>query len=73
MHEQYISVDDAAKEMEIGRATAWKWIKRHELQTYRFMGDRKTYIRRQDLDRLRQPVPVGFQKKHTARVDRAVC
>jgi excisionase family DNA binding protein len=59
MHEGYISVDEAAQEMGIARATIWKWIKRAGLQTYRFMGERRTYVKRQDLEALRQPIPIG--------------
>jgi excisionase family DNA binding protein len=66
VNDQYISVDAAALELEVSRATAWKWIKRHELQTFRFMGDRKTYIRRDALARFREPIPVALQKKQAA-------
>ncbi len=45
MTDEYLSVDEAAKEMEVSRATMWKWVKRHELATFRFMGDRKTFLR----------------------------
>ena len=65
-HTDYISVDDAASEIKVSRATMWKWIKRHNMDTFRFMGDRKTFIRREDMALLREPVPVDFQKKQTA-------
>jgi excisionase family DNA binding protein len=45
MTDEYLSVGEAAKEMEVSRATMWKWVKRHELATFRFMGDRKTFLR----------------------------
>jgi excisionase family DNA binding protein len=66
MDRTYITVNDAAAEVEVSRATMWKWIKRHALPTFRFMGDRKTYIQRSDLDKLREPVRVDFQKKRAA-------
>ncbi len=62
----YISVDQAAEEMTVSRATIWKWIKRHDLATFRFMGERKTFIRKDDLAVLKQPVQVDFQKKQAA-------
>jgi excisionase family DNA binding protein len=72
MHEEYLTIKDAATRLDIGVSTLWKWLKLHEMQTYRFMGDRKTYIRVGDLEKLRGPVPVGFQtKKAAARHDRA--
>lgn len=72
MNPEYLTVKDAAAHMGIGISTLWKWLKLHEVQTYRFMGDRKTYVRVPDLERLREPLPVGFQtKKAAARHDRA--
>jgi len=64
--EDYISVDAAAEEIDVSRATMWKWVKRHDLPTFRFMGERKTFIRKADMARLREPVRVDFQKKLTA-------
>ncbi len=66
MHDQYVSVDEAANELDVSRATAWKWIKRHGLQTYRFMGERRTFVQRADLARLQEPIPVDFEKKQAA-------
>lgn len=66
MDDTYISVNDAADELDVSRATMWKWVKRQEMQTYRFMGSRKTFLKRSDLDQLRQPVPIGPAKKATA-------
>lgn len=66
MSEEYIAVDHAAVKSSVSRATMWKWIKRHEMATFRFMGDRKTYIRRDDLAKLSEPIQVDFQKKWEA-------
>ncbi len=66
MTREYLSVDEMAKELSISRATAWKWMRRHELPTFRFMGDRKTCVRRADLARFRQPIEVTPQKKQAA-------
>ncbi len=54
--DEYVSVDDAASELDINRVTMWKWIKRYELQTFRFVGDRRTMIKRSDLQRFREPI-----------------
>lgn len=56
MSDEYITIDDAAKEKEKSRATMWVWIRRHDLPTYRFTGQRKTFIRREDMERFSEPV-----------------
>ncbi len=58
MVDEYVAVDDAAKELGISRGSAWRWLKRHKLKTYRAMGDRRTLIRRADLATLREPLPI---------------
>jgi excisionase family DNA binding protein len=64
--EDYLSVDEAAAELQVSRATLWKWLRRHELATFRVLGDRRTLIRRTDLETLKQPVPVSGTKKLAA-------
>lgn len=66
MDERYITVNEAAESIGVSRATMWKWIKRHDIPTFRFMGDRKTYVQQDDLGKLREPVRVDFQKKRAA-------
>jgi excisionase family DNA binding protein len=66
MDERYITVSEAAVDTDVSRATMWKWIKRHDLPTFRFMGDRKTYVQRADLVKLREPIRVDFQQKKRA-------
>lgn len=66
MTENYLTVNELAEELEVSRATAWKWLKRGDVQTYRFVGDRKTYVKREAVQILRGPIPVDFQKKQAA-------
>ena len=66
MDENYLSVDAAAAELGVNRVTVWKWVKRYDLPTFRFLGDRKTYLRRDDVQRLREPIPIGETKKLVA-------
>jgi excisionase family DNA binding protein len=61
--EMYISVDEAADEIGVSRATFWKWIKRYEVPTFRFMGERRTFVRREDVAKLKEPIPVDPSKK----------
>ena len=66
MSKDYVSVDEAAADLGVSRGTLWKWIKRQELPTFRFLGERRTFIRREDVDRLRGPIPVETTKKLAA-------
>jgi len=62
----YISVDDAAADIGVSRATVWKWIKRYDLPTFRFLGDRKTFVQKADIERLKQPIEIDPTKKCAA-------
>ncbi len=66
MENSYISVDDAAADIGVSRATVWKWIKRYEMPTFRFLGERKTFVRREDIDRLKAPIEIDPSKKCAA-------
>lgn len=66
MDKQYLSVDEMAEEFSISRSSAWRWIREREIQTYRFVGDRKTYVKRDDLEKLREPIPITEPKKPVA-------
>jgi len=66
MAENYESVDEAAAEIGVNRVTVWKWIRQHDLPTFRFLGDRRTFLRREDVRRLREPIPVERSKKLAA-------
>lgn len=61
MAEDYIGVEDAARELGLGQATVWLLLKRRpELTRYRIPGrGKRTFIRRTDPPRLREPVPVA--------------
>jgi excisionase family DNA binding protein len=66
MSKDYLSVDEAAAELSVSRATLWKWLKRHEVGTFRLLGDRRTLVRRSDIERLKEPMPVEDAKKSAA-------
>ena len=66
MDSTYISVDDAAADIGVSRATVWKWIKRYDLPTFRFLGDRKTFVQKADIERLKQPIEIDPTKKCAA-------
>ncbi len=64
--ETYVSVDDAADELGVSRATLWKWIKRYDLPTFRFLGERRTFIQREDVTKMKEPIPINPAKKCAA-------
>ncbi len=66
MAQEYLSVDEAATELGVSRATLYKWIKRNEIGTFRIVGDRRTLMRRADVEKLKEPVPIGEAKKSAA-------
>ena len=66
MGQDYLSVDEAAAEVGVSRATLYKWIRRNEIGTFRIVGDRRTLIRRTDVEKLKEPIPIGEAKKFAA-------
>jgi excisionase family DNA binding protein len=64
--QDYLSVDEAAADLGVSRATLYKWIKRNDIGTFRIVGDRRTLVRRADVEKLKEPVPIGEAKKSAA-------
>jgi len=50
----YLSVDEAAQTIGWNRATVYEWTKRLNLKTYKFIGNRKTYLAEADVERLKE-------------------
>ena len=48
-----LSVDDAATELKTSRATLYAYMTIINAQRYRFRADRKTYITKSDVERIR--------------------
>ena len=57
--EEFIDTYDAATEIGVSRATIWNLIRRHNIERFRLPGELRTVIRRTDLEKLRQPIPLG--------------
>ncbi len=66
MSKDYLSVNEAAAELGISRATLWKWIKTQGIGTFRLLGDRRTLMRRADVENLKEPIPIEIVKKAAA-------
>ena len=61
---EYISADDAARELGVSRATFWRLMAARGVTRYKLPGERRSFIRRDDLERLGQPVPRGGRELH---------
>jgi predicted DNA-binding protein (UPF0251 family) len=57
--QKYISINEAAASVPVARGTLWRWVKATNTPTFRVLGDRRTLIRVEDLERLREPAPAG--------------
>jgi len=66
MSKDYLSVDEAAAELGVSRATLYKWVKRNDIGTFRIVGDRRTLMRRVDVEKLKEPMPIEEAKKAAA-------
>ena len=47
-----ISLDDAVKQFRIGKSTLFGWLAEGKLKRYKRLGDRRTFVSRQELERL---------------------
>jgi len=58
----YLTVADLAKEWSLGESTVWLMVKRSGITRYRIPGQgKRTFIKRRDLPKLREPIPVGVE------------
>ncbi len=63
---EFMSIPEMMLEHNISRSTAFKWIRDGEVTTYGFIGDRKTYVRREDIEQLRTQPVVAWSRTTTA-------
>lgn len=51
--EQYVSIADLAGQRGWpGKTALWTLVRRHKIKRYKFAGDKKTYVKRSDLERV---------------------
>ena len=65
--EGYVDIQEAAAELGVSEATMWNLIRHHEIDRYRIPGDRRTRIKREDLQTLRQPIKLDAPKRGRPR------
>ena len=55
MSQEFVDTYDAAEELRVSRPTLYRLLDQFEIKKYKLPGNRRTLIRRVDLDRLLQP------------------
>lgn len=48
-----LTLEEAEREYGLKRSTLYRWAKRGEVRVYRRPGDRKSYVRRAEVEKLR--------------------
>ena len=72
----YLTIDEVAAELGRSRPTVWVRLKRYGITTYRRPPDRRTFVRRADLEVLKQapapgpPVPITKKRGGNRRASR---
>ena len=65
--DEYLDVEQAAAELGLGQSTVWLLMKRAGVPRYRIPGrGKRTFLRRADLPRLKQPILVEPASKTAA-------
>jgi len=52
--QEYFSVDEVAQIIGWNRATVFEWVKALGMQKYKFLRNRKTYLKASDVERLQE-------------------
>ncbi len=64
MEGDFLDIAQAAQELGLGQSTVWLLLKRTDIPRFRIPGEgKKTFIRREDLPRLKQPVPITDRRR----------
>lgn len=51
---EYLSIDEAAQVIGWHRATVFEWVKTLNMETHRFLRNKKTYLKASDVMRLKE-------------------
>ncbi len=61
---QYISMDDAARELGVNRSTVYYYLEQFQMKPTKFPLDRKAYIALTDLERIKMAKRAASEGKH---------
>jgi excisionase family DNA binding protein len=53
MDEEMMTVDEAVASLGVARSTFFRWIAAREVPTFQRIGDKRSYVRRADVEALR--------------------
>jgi predicted DNA-binding transcriptional regulator AlpA len=67
----YMDLYEVAEQLGVSMATVWNLIKQHEVIRYKLPGERRTMVRVEDVERMRQPVPRPGRRKPDPKVEAA--
>jgi transposase len=74
--QEYLSMDEASAAIGWNKATVYEWIKRLDIQTHKFVGNRKAYLKAGDVERLKEvkakPWTAGEKEKKSAAEEGAL-
>ena len=62
MDDTYMTIEEAAGYLGMQRSTLWKWLKRYDVPRYRIAGDRRSYLKKSELEIIQTPQPVPVKK-----------
>ncbi len=76
-HDEFLSIDEVAAELRRSRPVVFARIRQRGITTYRRSPDRRTFVRRADLETLKEaplpgrPVPITKKRGGNRRAQRA--
>jgi len=62
--QQYIAIEDAARELDVNRSSMYYYIKHLKIGTKKFPLDRHSYITIADLERIKAAKQAATERKH---------
>jgi excisionase family DNA binding protein len=60
---EYLTTEEAIKELKIARSTLYEWIAQGKVKAYKIAGGRKNYFKRGELEALFQPAEQELKKE----------
>jgi ACT domain-containing protein len=62
--QKYISMDDAARELNVNRSTVYYYLEQLEIKPTKFPLDRRAYLALTDLERIKAAKKSAAERKH---------
>jgi len=65
--EEWVDLYEAAEDMSVTRQTLYRLLDQFEVERFRRAGQRRVVIRRADLERMKQPIPIDTPRRGRPR------